>query len=156
MLDCAPMPTPMLHSSRLSPSQGVPLSDTDAAAYRRLIGRLLYLTNTRPGITFSVNNLSQFVTAPTKEHQQDAFHVLRYLKVAPGSGIFFHSSNSIQLKCFSDSDWATCPTTRKPITGFSVFLGNSLIAWKSKKQQTISRSSSEVEYRAMTVITCEI
>jgi len=142
------MPTPMLQSSRLSPTQGAPLSDTDASAYRRLIGRLLYLTNTRPDITFSVNNLSQFVTAPTKDHQQAAFRVLRYLKSAPGSGIFFHSSNFIKLKCFSDSDWATCPTTRESITRFSIFLGNSLIAWKSKKQQTIFRSSSEAEYRA--------
>ena len=48
------------------------------------------------------------------------------------SGIFFHSSNFIQLRCFSYFDWATCPTTRKFITGFSIFLGNSFITWKSK------------------------
>jgi len=104
MLDCASMPTPMLHSSRLSPTQGAPLFDIDASSYCRLIGRLLYLTNTRPEITFSVNNLSQFVKAPTKEHQQVAFRVLHYLKTAPVSGIFFHSSYFIQLRCFTDSD----------------------------------------------------
>ena len=69
MLDCAPMPTPIIHTSRLSMNEGTPLSETESSAYRRLIGRLLYLTNTRPDITFNVNNLSQFVTAPTKAHQ---------------------------------------------------------------------------------------
>ena len=146
------MPTPMLHSYRHSPTQGAPLSDADASDYCHLISCLLYLTNTRPDITFSVNNLSQFVKSPTKEHQQASFHILRYLKVALGSGIFFHSSNFIQLRCFSDSDWETCPTTRKSITGFSIFLSNSFITLKSKKKQTISRSSSEVEYSFMQLL----
>jgi len=79
-----------------------------------------------------------------------------FFKNAPGTGIFFYSETSIQLKVYSDSDWATCLETRKSITGFSVYLGESLIPWKSKKQQTISRSSSEAEYRALTATTCEI
>lgn len=67
MLNCAPMRTPMAHSSQLT-SQGDLLNDEDASSYRKLIGRLIYLTNTRPDITFSVNNLSQFVFAPTTLH----------------------------------------------------------------------------------------
>ena len=82
--------------------------------------------------------------------------ILRYLKRTPGTGIFLHSQSLIQLKAYNDSDWATCPETRKSITGFSVYLGESLISWKSKKQQTISRSSSEAEYRALAATTCEI
>jgi len=62
----------------------------------------------------------------------------------------------IQLKVYSDFDWATCPETCKSITGFSVYLGESLISWKSKKQQTISMNSSEAEYRALATTTCEI
>ncbi|WVZ16876.1 hypothetical protein V8G54_009858 [Vigna mungo] len=155
MLNCAPMPTPMAHSSQLS-SQGDLLNDEDASSYRRLIGRLIYLTNTRPDITFFVNNLSQFVSAPTALHQQAANRILRYLKGSPDNGIFLQNKNTNQLKAYSDSDWATCPESRKSITGYSIYFGNSIISWKSKKQQTISRSSSEVEYRALAHVTCEL
>jgi len=57
---------------------------------------------------------------------------------------------------FSDSNWATCATTRRFVSGYSVFLGTSLVTWKSKKQTTISRSSSEVEYRALASLACEL
>ncbi|XP_014521521.1 uncharacterized protein LOC106778120 [Vigna radiata var. radiata] len=71
MLYCAPMPTPMAHSSSLT-SQGDLLNDEDVSSFRRLIGRLINLTNTKPDITFSVNNLNQFVSSPTTLHQQAA------------------------------------------------------------------------------------
>ena len=141
MLDCAPVSTPMVHSLRLSSEQGLLLNEEDSSSYQRLIGRLIYLTNTRPNISFCVNKMSQFVSVPTSTHQQAAFRILRYLKNAPDHGIFFPHQNSIQLKAYSDSDWATCPKTRKS-AGLSIYLGESLISWKSKKQQTISKSSS--------------
>jgi len=62
----------------------------------------------------------------------------------------------MHLKAYSDSDWATCLDSRKPVIGFSVFLGESLISWKSKKQQTISKISFEAEYRALVATTCEL
>jgi len=73
MLDCAPVPTPMVHSSHLSSNQGVALTDAESSSYRRLIGRLIYLKNTKPDIAFSVNKLSQFVLAPTSTHHQVFF-----------------------------------------------------------------------------------
>jgi len=145
-----------LFTLHLSSEQGLLLNEEDSSSYWRLIGKLIYLTNTRPDIAFSVNKLSQFVSAPTSTHQQAAFRILRYLKNAPGYDIFFPHQNSIQLKAYSDSDWATCPETRKFVTGFSIYLGESLISWKLKKQQIISKSSSEVEYRAMAATTCEL
>jgi len=68
MQDCTPMPTPIAHSSCLSSTEGIQLNEDEILGYCRLIGRLIYLTNTRLDISFNVNNLNQFVSAPTKFH----------------------------------------------------------------------------------------
>lgn len=83
-------------------------------------------------------------------------HILKYLKSTPGQGIFFLASFSIKLRAFSDVDWAAYADTWKSVTGFCVFLGESLISWKTKKQETISRSSTEAEYRALATTRSEV
>jgi hypothetical protein len=153
-LAAKPSSTPYDPSLKLHDSESPPYNDP--YAYRRLIGRLLYLTNTRPDITFAVQQLSQFVSSPNEVHFQAATKVLRYLKASPAKGLFFSSSSPLKLSGFSDSDWATCVVTRKSMTGYCVFLGTSLISWKSKKQSTVSRSSSEAEYRALASLSCEL
>ncbi|XP_031257532.1 uncharacterized protein LOC116115533 [Pistacia vera] len=80
---------------------------------------------------------------------------IRYVKSALGLGLFFLAHNTLSLFAYSDSDWGSCLMTRKSIIGFCIFLGSSLVSWKSKRQATISKSSFEAEYRAMTSTICE-
>lgn len=95
----------------------------DASRYRRLVGRLLYLTVTRPDITYAVNILRQFVSTPRQEHMDAAYRVLRYLKNAPGQGILLSNSTSLDLLAYCDADWGGCLTTRRSCTGYYIPLG---------------------------------
>ncbi|KAL5540143.1 hypothetical protein UlMin_042367 [Ulmus minor] len=144
-LGCKPANTPMEANLKLSAEDGELLDHP--SSYRRKIGRLLYLTITRPDLSYSVNRLSQYLANPRSSHLKAAQRILQYVKQSLGF---------VQLKNFADADWGTCLDTRRSISGFCVFLGNSLISWKSKKQHTVSRSSAEAECRAMANATCEL
>ncbi|XP_062118188.1 uncharacterized mitochondrial protein AtMg00810-like [Humulus lupulus] len=153
-LGSKPVATPMDPKIKLNTSDGEPL--LDPSQYRRLVARLLYLTLSRPDITLSVHFLSQFLANPKTPHLQAAHHLLRYLKVKPDQGLLYPTSSSLHLRAFSNSDWASCPTTRRSTTGICVFLGDCLISWRSKKQPTISRSSTEAEYHALAATASEL
>ncbi|XP_061354287.1 uncharacterized mitochondrial protein AtMg00810-like [Gastrolobium bilobum] len=146
--------TPLDPAHKLQKHQGSPYHDVPE--YRRLIGRLLYLTTTRPDISHAIQQLSQYVSKPMDTHYNGACYVLRYIKGSPSKGLFFPATNEFHISAFAYSDWASFPDTRRSISGFCIFLGSSLISWKSKKQTTVSRSSSKVEYRALVQLTSEL
>lgn len=83
-------------------------------------------------------------------------HVLRYVKATAGQGILLRGNDQLTLQAYSDSAWASCPISRRSVTGYVVLFGGSPISWKAKKQGTISESSSEAEYRAMAQASAEV
>ncbi|KAG7547513.1 Retrotransposon gag domain [Arabidopsis suecica] len=154
LLGCKPKSVPMDPKVNLTKDTGTLLED--GRPFRELIGRLLYLCITRPDITFAVHKLSHFLSCPTDIHLHAAHDILKYLKNNPGQGLFYSASTELCLNGFADADWGTCLDTRRCVTGVCTFLGHSLISWKSKKQETVSGSSTEAEYRGMSVATKEL
>nr|XP_043611452.1 uncharacterized mitochondrial protein AtMg00810-like [Erigeron canadensis] len=156
LLGCKPIATPLEINMTIKPNNAKSKPLENISVYQRLIGKLIYLTLTRTDISYAVQCLSQFMHVPMVEHFQLGLRILRYLKNSPGKGLHIQTCKSLSLKAFVDSDWARCLYTRRSVTSYSVFLGNTLISWKSKKQPTVARSSAEAEYRALATVTCEI
>ncbi|RVW90282.1 Retrovirus-related Pol polyprotein from transposon RE1 [Vitis vinifera] len=125
-IEAKPRTTPMVPNVQLMPDDGDPFYNPER--YWRVVGKLNYLTVTRPDIAYS----------------------------APGLGILYNSQGHTRIECFSDADWAGSKFDRRSTTDYCVFFGGNLVAWKSKKQSVVSHSSAEFEYRAIAQATCEI
>ncbi|XP_019103857.1 uncharacterized mitochondrial protein AtMg00810-like [Beta vulgaris subsp. vulgaris] len=154
MLHSKPLQLPMDSHLKLTHDKGDVLPNP--TLYQRLLGKLIYLTITGPDIAFTVQLLAQFMQQPTTVHMQAAKRLLRYLAGTLSQGILLASSSAAQLTAYYDSDWASCPITRRSTTGYCIFLGHSPVSWKTKKQPVVARSSAEAEYRAMALTTCEV
>ena len=140
--------------SKLSSMPSMPVPDT--TRYRCLVGALQYLTLTRPDIAYAVNKVCQFLHAPTTVHWTAVKRILRYLQGTQSHGLKLCKSDSMLVSAFSDANWAGCPDDRRSTGGFVVFLGGNLISWSARKQATVSRSSTEAEYKALANATAEI
>ncbi|GJY67437.1 ribonuclease H-like domain-containing protein [Tanacetum coccineum] len=157
ILACKPVATPMLENGILSHKE----TENDKllkniTSYQKIVGKLIYLCNTRPDIAFSVYYLSQHMHSPLQSYFKAALRVLRYLKSAPGTGIIYTKSSTSSISAYADSDWAKCKMTRRSISGYCVFVCGGLVSWKSKKQATLSRSFTEAEYISMAFAVCEV
>jgi Reverse transcriptase (RNA-dependent DNA polymerase)/GAG-pre-integrase domain/gag-polypeptide of LTR copia-type len=149
-----PCSTPCISGKPLSKFQGTPMPDPQL--YRSIVGALQYATIIRPDISYAVNKASQFMHAPTSDHWDAVKRILRYLKGTIDHGLQLHSHSSLDLHVYSDADWAGCPDDRRSTSGYCIFLGANLISWSSKKQHTVSRSSTEAEYRSMAMACSEL
>jgi hypothetical protein len=96
------------------------------------------------------------MTTPRSVHYAAILHILRYVKGTLFHGLHFSSHSSLDLRVYSDVDWAKDPTDRRSTTGYCFLLGDSLISWRSKKQFVVARSSIEAEYHALADTTSEL
>ncbi|GJY19529.1 uncharacterized mitochondrial protein-like protein [Tanacetum coccineum] len=153
LLDSKPVATPLVPFETFS-SNGKLLHDP--TFYCSLVGALQYLTITRPDLSYVVNQVSQFLHAPTESHFQCVKRILRYVKGTISFGLNFTKPKHISVMGYSDADWARCLETRRSTYGYLIFLGGNLVSWSAMKQPTVSRSSCESEYRAMANTAAEI
>ncbi|RVW79952.1 Retrovirus-related Pol polyprotein from transposon RE2 [Vitis vinifera] len=124
MLGCKPAETPMDTTVKLEESDGS--APVDKGRYQRLVGKLIYLSHTRPDIGFSVS-----------------------------VGLFFQRTTKKEIEIFSDADWAGSVTDRRSTSGYCSFVWGNLVTWQSKKQSVVAHSSAEAEFRAMAQGICE-
>lgn len=101
----------------------------DPFLYRQLVGSLIYLTITRPDISYAVHIVSKFMHSPRHLHLAAVHRIIRYLIGSPTHGLFFPTKSALHLIAYSDADWASCLDTRKSTTCWCIFLGDALVSW---------------------------
>ncbi|KAG9450333.1 hypothetical protein H6P81_010298 [Aristolochia fimbriata] len=141
------MRTPMSTTAYVTKDEeGIP---ADPSMYRSMIGSLLYLTVSRPDISYSVGVCARYQSSPKESHVKLARRILRYVKGKINWGLWFSRDSNTLLASYSDADWAGNVDDRKSTSGGCFYLGNNLVSWYSKKQNSISLSTAEeAEYIA--------
>lgn len=152
MASFKPVDTPLSTSFKLGIVPGTPHSDP--TRYRQIVGALQYLTFTRPDIYYAVNKVCQFIHAPTDDHWVAVKRILCYLQAIATYGLHITRDSLLTLYGFTDADWAGSIDDRKSTGGYLV--GSTPISWKSRKQRTVVRSSTEAKYKALADGTAEI
>lgn len=151
-----PSLVPGEHTQVITPSSESEIV-VDSHLYRSIIGTLLYVAiNSRPDICFVVGALARHTERPCERHLKCAHQVLKYLSGTIGYGLIYQKGKTIMLRGVSDADWAGDPISRKSTTALSVFMGNSLVCWRSGKQSTVSLSSVESELTAAVELSQEM
>lgn len=116
---------------------------------------ILNYLSTRPYIAYLVNILSLFMAKPHNCHCKTTKRVIRYLKGNVDFGIEYSNHLNIELIGYSDSDWERDPNDKKSTIGYAFSIGSIIVSWRSKKQPTVSLSSTKVEYKALCSSTYE-
>ena len=153
MEHCTPSYTPLPEGLVLSKNSNTP--PVNPTLYRMLVGKLLFLTKTRPDLTHAVSVISRFMQHPQEVHLHAAKHVLRYVRRYPDLGLFFKQGEENRLHGYTDADYAQDIDDRISVGAYIFFIGNSPVSWNSKKQSSTSRSTCESEYRALARCSCE-
>lgn len=159
MNECIRSSTPMSTSVKYRTYPKLKEGETtfdDVTLYRSVTGALQYATITRLEIFYSVNRLSQFMQNPRVIHWQGCKRILRCLQETKHYGLYFTPGSNLKIKVFTDTDWATDKNGRRSTGGYCIYLDGNLVSWGANKQNMVSRSSIEAEYRALSHSTTEV
>ncbi|GKD64549.1 hypothetical protein Tco_1306657 [Tanacetum coccineum] len=143
MEKCDTVTTPMATAKIDADLQGTP---TDQTKYRSMIGRLMYLTTSRPDIAFATFVCARYQTRPTEKHLKEVKRIFRYLRQSINKGLWYSKDSVFELIAYSDADLVRCLDDYKSTLGGLQFLGDKLVSWSSKKQDCTTMSSAEAEY----------
>ena len=136
--------------SSQTPIEPVKRSEEESVAadkdrYQSLVGKLIYLTHTRPDIGFAVSMVSHSMSNPTETDMRNVNRILQYLKGTPGRGLYFQKNSKRGIEVYTDLDWAGCLSDRNSTTGYCTFVWGNMVTWRSKKQFVVARSSAEAK-----------
>ncbi|XP_078431720.1 uncharacterized protein LOC144703426 [Wolffia australiana] len=154
MLGCKPTISPM--EANIDWWTGSISLLEDAGMYHRLVGKLIYLTVTRPDIAYAVSILSHFMHAPRLVHLDGVYRVLAYIKHALGKGLLYWRLGHLHVEAYSDAGNAGDKADRKLHGGYATYVGGNLVTWRPQKQSVVSRSNAEPEYQAMSNTAAEM
>lgn len=132
MLGCKPAATPIEPGNK--PKEQWDMTPTDKGRYQMLVGRLIYLSHTRPDICFVVGKVSQHMHSPTNENMQGILRICRYLKASPDQGLHFKRTPDRGITIYTDADWGSSKDDLRSTTEYLSYLWSNLVNWKSKKQ----------------------
>nr|GFB32482.1 retrovirus-related Pol polyprotein from transposon TNT 1-94 [Tanacetum cinerariifolium] len=147
MDSCDSVDTPLV--DRLKLDEDLSGTLVDQTRFRSMVGSLMYLTASRPDLVFAVCMCARYQAKPTKKHLEVLKRVFRYLKGTINWGLWYSKDTAMALTAYADADHADCQDTRRSTSGSAQFLGDKLVSWSSKKQQSTAISTTEEEYIVM-------
>eukprot|EP00253_Pinus_taeda_P010598 PITA_10598 len=154
MVDYKPVTTSMeLDFKKLTSSAAEPVLQ-NVTKYRQLVGALMFLVNSHLDICFVVNTLSQHMVEPHHTHWIGAKNLLRYLRGTITYGLRYIIGD-VRLHGYSNSDWVGSVVDRKSTYGCCFALGSASISWISRNQKPMDLSTTEAEYIAVSMASCE-
>jgi len=154
MTDCKSAGSPFLSGVRMEDGVDTPLVDN--TLYRQLVGSLLYLTHTRPDLSYAVGVVARFMQEPHELHWKSAKRILRYVKGTSSFGIFYAADCPLTLVGYTDSDWVGDRIDRKSTSGYVFSFSLGPLCWSSKKQAVIALSTAEAEHRGAVNATTQV
>ncbi len=153
-INSKPISIPLEQNVKLNADEGDLVEDT--TMYRRIVGSLIYMTITRPNLSYAVGVVSQFMQTPRKPHLDAVRRILKYIKHTLQCGIFYEAKSHLQVHGYTDANWANNVLDRRSTNGFMFSFGSGGVSWSNKKQPTVALLSTEAEYRGATIVACEV
>ena len=154
MADCKPIAMPLDQNLKLRADEGQVLEDV--TMYRKIVGSLIYLTISRPNLSFTVGLESQFMQCPRKPHLDSVRRTLRYVSATLDYALFYGADSELELYGYTDAHWVGSAYDRRSTNGFMFSLGSAAITWSITKQPTIALSSTKAEYKGAAIAACEV